>query len=64
MIEIGGAYFPAWLLALLFGFIGASLLRLLLISRGLDTSLQPRALAYPAMGFVLALSFYLLFFAP
>lgn len=64
MIELGGAYFPAWLLAMIFGLIGASLLRLLLMAWGFDAYLQPRPLAYPAMGLLLALGFYLLFFAP
>lgn len=64
MLEIGGAYFPAWLLAMVFGLVGASLARIAFAALGLDPVLQPRALVYPALGLCLTLMIYLLFFVP
>ena len=64
MLEIGGAYFPAWLLAMVCGLAGASLARIAFAALGLDAVLQPRALVYPAIGLFLTLAVYLLFFAP
>ena len=64
MIEIGGAYFTAWLLAMVSGLLGASLLRLCFLALGIDSSLQPRALSYPAIGIAITLLVYLIFFAP
>ncbi len=50
MSEIGGAYFPAWLLCMLAGLILTLICRAVLIRMRLDLWIRPRALAYPASG--------------
>lgn len=63
MSEIGGAYFPAWLLCMLAGFILTLLCRTVLIRLRLDPWVRPRALAYPCLGVAITLVIHLLFFS-
>ena len=63
MTEIGGAYFPAWLLCMLAGLILALLCRAVLIRLRLDLWIRPRALAYPCLGVAIALLVHLIFFS-
>lgn len=60
--EVGGAYFPAWLICMIAGLACALAARFALIRLGLDPWIRPRALAYPALGIVFTLVIYLLFF--
>jgi len=61
--EVGGAYFPAWLICMVAGLAGAMLARFVLVRAGLDPWIRPRALAYPAMGLFFTLATYLIFFS-
>ncbi len=61
--EIGGAYFPAWLLCMLAGLLGALASRAILIRAGLDPWIRPRVLAYPSLGVAITLLVHLLFFS-
>ncbi len=63
MSEIGGAYFPAWLLCMLAGFLGTLAVRILLIWLKLDPWIRPRALAYPCLGIAITLLVHLIFFS-
>ena len=63
MSEIGGAYFPAWLLCMLAGLILTLIRRAGLIRLRLDPWIRPRALAYPCLGVALTLLVHLLFFS-
>ena len=63
MTEIGGAYFPAWLLCMLAGLILTLLCRAVLIRLRLDLWIRPRALAYPCLGVAIALLVHLIFFS-
>jgi ABC-type uncharacterized transport system permease subunit len=63
MSEIGGAYFPAWLLCMLAGLILTLLCRFVLIRLRLDPWIRPRALAYPCLGVAITLLVHLLFFS-
>ncbi len=63
MTEIGGAYFPAWLLCMLAGLILTLLCRVVLIRLRLDLWIRPRALAYPCLGVAIALLVHLIFFS-
>ena len=63
MTEIGGAYFPAWLLCMLAGLILTLLCRAVLIRLRLDLWVRPRALAYPCLGVAIALLVHLIFFS-
>jgi hypothetical protein len=60
--EIGGAYFPAWLLCMVGGLACVLAARFALIRLGLDPWIRPRALAYPALGIFFTILIYLLFF--
>lgn len=62
MQQIGGAYFPGWLLSAGCGLLAVSMVRGLLILAGLDRVLEPRPLAYPAMAVIFTLLTYLIFF--
>ena len=61
--EIGGAYFPAWLLCMLVGFLAAIAMRVILIRAKLDPWIRPRALAYPCLGVGITLLVHLVFFS-
>jgi len=62
MWEVGGAYFPAWLICMVAGLACALAARFVLIRAGLDPWIRPRALAYPALGIFFTLLIYLIFF--
>ena len=61
--EVGGAYFPAWLICMVAGLFCALITRFVLIRIGLDPWVRPRALAYPAIGIFFTLFIYLIFFS-
>jgi hypothetical protein len=60
--EIGGAYFPAWLLSILIGWALSLISRFILIKVGIDVWIRPRSIGYPCLGVFFTLSIYLIFF--
>ncbi len=60
--EIGGAYFPAWLLSILIGWALSLITRFLLIRVGIDGWIRPRSIGYPCLGVFFTLLTYLIFF--
>jgi hypothetical protein len=60
--EIGGAYFPAWLLSILIGWVLSGSVRFILIKVGIDGWLKPRSIAYPSLGVFFTLLVYLIFY--
>jgi len=60
--EIGGAYFPAWLLSILVGWILTGIIRFILIKVGMDGWIRPRSIGYPSLVVFLTLLIYLIFF--
>jgi len=62
-VEVGGAYFPAWLICLLAGSAGSAVLRSVLVRRGLDSSIEPQVLAWPAIIVALSAACWLVFFS-
>jgi hypothetical protein len=60
--EIGGAYFPAWLLSILIGWILAGIVRIVFIRIGLDGWIRPRSIGYPSLSVFFTLLIYLIFF--
>ena len=62
-LEVGGAYFPAWLISLLAGSAASAVLRTVLVRRGIDSSIEPQALAWPAIIVALSASCWLVLFA-
>ena len=61
--EIGGAYFPAWLLSILFGAAAGATLRAVLVRKGIDSLIEPHALAWPSIIVALSAVFWLVFFS-
>ncbi len=62
-LEIGGAYFPDWLVSAIAGLFAVAGLRAALLWLGLDHVLEPRVFAYPAWAISLTLLIYLLLFS-
>lgn len=62
-IELGGAYFPAWLLCLLLGSAVSAALRTVLVRRGIDSLIEPHVLAWPSIIVALSASCWLVFFS-
>jgi len=60
--EIGGAYFPAWLLSILIGWALSLISRFILIRVGIDGWIRPRSIGYPCLGVFFTLLIYLIFF--
>jgi len=60
--EIGGAYFPAWLLSILVGWLLTGVIRFILIKVGIDGWIRPRSIGYPSLVVFLTLLIYLIFF--
>lgn len=60
--EIGGAYFPAWLLSILIGWLLTGVVRFILVKAGIDRWLRPRSIGYPSLVVFLTLLIYLIFF--
>jgi hypothetical protein len=60
--EIGGAYFPAWLISILIGWILTGITRFTLIKVGLDGWIRPRSIGYPSLIVFFTLLIYLIFF--
>ena len=62
-IEVGGAYFPAWLLSLILGSTAGATLRTILVRKGIDSLIEPHALAWPSIIVALSAAFWLVFFS-
>jgi hypothetical protein len=60
--EIGGAYFPAWLLSILAGWFLTGITRLFLIWTGLDGWIRPRSIGYPSLIVFYTLVIYMIFY--
>ncbi len=60
--EIGRAYFPAWLLSILIGWVLTGVVRLILIKVGIDGWIRPRSIGYPSLIVFFTLLIYLIFF--
>lgn len=62
MMEIGGAYFPGWLVSAIAGLFAVAGFRAALLWCGLEDALEPRFLAYPAWAVCFTLLIYLTLF--
>lgn len=60
--QVGGAYFPAWLICAVGGVVGAVVLRAVLFGLQMESWLRPRAVVYPSAGVFFALVIYWIFF--
>ncbi|MDX2169542.1 MAG: YtcA family lipoprotein [Deltaproteobacteria bacterium] len=62
VFDIEGAFFPAWMLCLLGGVIGAALLRPAFARSGLEPHLGPLPLVYSCLALLISFAAWLLFF--
>lgn len=63
LLDIAGAYFPAWLACMLAGALGTWLAGAVLSRFGLGPVLRPAALMYPALFALLTCGVWLVFFS-
>ena len=63
LLNIAGAYFPAWLGCMIAGALGAWLLGAVLSRIGLAAVLRPSLLMYPALFALLTCAVWLVFFS-
>lgn len=63
LLNIAGAYFPAWLGCMIVGGLGSWLLGLILSRVGLAAALRPTLLMYPALFALLTSVIWLIFFS-
>jgi len=63
LLNIAGAYFPAWLGCMIAGALGAWLLGAVLSRIGLAAALRPSLLMYPALFALLTCAVWLVFFS-
>jgi hypothetical protein len=62
LIDVAGAFFPAWILCIVIAIAATVLLRLLFARVGIEPALGPLALVYPSLATGIALTCWLLFF--
>jgi hypothetical protein len=62
LIDVAGAFFPAWILCIAGAIVATALLRLLFLRARIEPLLGPRILVYPSLATGLALAGWLLFF--
>jgi hypothetical protein len=63
LLNIAGAYFPAWLGCMIAGALGSWLLGAILLRLGLEAALRPSLLMYPALFALLTCTIWLVFFS-
>ncbi len=63
LVNIAGAYFPAWLACVVAGSLATWLLHALAERRGLQAALQPAPLMVPSLFIALTCGFWLVFFS-
>lgn len=61
-INVLGAYFPSWMLCIVAGIVLTLVARWALVATGLDTSIGPRGLVYPALALAFTLATWVAFF--
>jgi hypothetical protein len=63
LVDVAGAYFPAWLACMIAGALGAWLVADIAARTGLSAVLRPAVLMYPAVFAAITGTFWLLFFS-
>ena len=62
IINIQGAFFPAWILCLAGGIVLTAVAHRLFVSTGIQAHLGPLALVYPSLALLLTMTLWLIFF--
>jgi hypothetical protein len=61
-IDVIGSFFPAWMVCLIAAIVIAALLRLFLVRRQLEPTIEPVALFYPAVVLLFSCLLWLIFY--
>jgi YtcA family len=61
-IDVIGSFFPAWMVCLIAAIVIAALLRLFLVRRQLEPTIEPVALFYPAVVLLFSCLLWLVFY--
>jgi YtcA family len=62
LIDVAGAFFPAWILCILVAIAATGFLRLGFARAGIERTLGPLIVVYPSLATALALTLWLVFF--
>jgi hypothetical protein len=62
LVDVAGAFFPAWMLCILVGVASTVLIQRLLARTRLETSLGPLLVVYPSLAATIALALWLGFY--
>ena len=60
LVDVAGAFFPAWMLCVLIGIAATALLRQLLARTRLEASLGPLLLVYPSLATAISLAVWVI----
>ncbi|HMK67551.1 MAG TPA: YtcA family lipoprotein [Stellaceae bacterium] len=62
LIDVAGAFFPAWILCIAVAIAATALLRVVFARTGLERSLGPLVVVYPGLATAIALACWVIFF--
>ena len=62
LVDVAGAFFPAWMLCILVAIVATALLRVLFARTGIEPSLGPLLLIYPSLATAIAFASWVLFY--
>ncbi len=62
LIDVAGAFFPAWILCIAVAIVATVLLRFVFVQTRLEPLLGPLIILYPGLATALALTFWILFY--
>jgi hypothetical protein len=62
LLDVAGAFFPAWILCIAVAIVATALLRLVFARASIEPLLGPLVVLYPSLATAIALTCWLLFF--
>ena len=62
LIDVAGAFFPAWILCIFVAIAATALLRVAFARTGIERSLGPLVIVYPSLATALAFGCWVIFF--
>jgi hypothetical protein len=62
LIDVAGAFFPAWILCILIAVAATALLREVFARAGIERSMGPLVVVYPSLATAIALSVWVVFY--
>jgi hypothetical protein len=62
LIDVAGAFFPAWILCILIGIAGTAVLRVVFARAGIERGMGPLVVVYPCLATAIALGVWVVFY--